>query len=244
MSPSLSALRRCLLAPTITAAALGALVVAGDTAAESQDGLSRVASFYPAGSDRLDDRDLVGGIAGEGAEQPAASASARREDVSRAGAGRGGANRGGASGDMKRKNVVRRPALAPLRAVLPVQHYEITATYAAAGGLWAEDHTGTDFAAPYGTRVQAVRSGRVESVGYDGAFGLRVVVRDDEGTRWWFCHLAEASVAPGDRVAAGGRLGGIGTSGNTTGPHLHLEVHRGGRTTDPAAWLAHLGLKA
>jgi murein DD-endopeptidase MepM/ murein hydrolase activator NlpD len=108
--------------------------------------------------------------------------------------------------------------------VLPVQGYEISAPFGAGGSLWSADHTGLDFAVAYGSPVVSVSQGVVSEVGYAGAYGNRVIVEHLDGTETWYCHLADATVRPGQQVAAGSTVGHVGMTGNTTGPHLHFEV--------------------
>ncbi|MDQ4007777.1 MAG: M23 family metallopeptidase [Actinomycetota bacterium] len=108
--------------------------------------------------------------------------------------------------------------------VLPVSGYDITATFGSGGSLWSSDHTGLDFAAGYGSPVRSVASGVVTEAGYAGAYGNRVIVTLADGTEIWYCHLDGFTVGSGEQVSPGSTLGSIGMSGNTTGPHLHLEV--------------------
>jgi murein DD-endopeptidase MepM/ murein hydrolase activator NlpD len=129
------------------------------------------------------------------------------------------------------------------RVKLMVSGYHITATFGQAGGRWARDHTGLDFAAPIGTRVGAVMAGEVISAEFDGAYGRRVEVRQANGTVTWYCHMSEFTVSVGDKVDAGDQVGSVGMTGNTTGPHLHFEVHPGGGSAiDPMPWLREQGL--
>jgi len=128
------------------------------------------------------------------------------------------------------------------RWVAPVSSYEITATFGSGGSLWAADHTGLDFAAPEGTPVMATAAGEVTSTTYDSAYGNQIVVTHDDGTETWYCHLSSFSVSPGQSVAAGETIGAVGSTGNTTGPHLHLEVHPyGGAAVDPYWYLQQRG---
>lgn len=108
--------------------------------------------------------------------------------------------------------------------VLPVQGYDITATFGAGGGLWSSDHTGLDFAASYGAPVVSVAEGEVTEAGYAGAYGNRVIVEHADGTETWYCHLDGFAVSSGEQVSPGTPIGSVGMSGNTTGPHLHFEV--------------------
>ena len=110
---------------------------------------------------------------------------------------------------------------------LPMKSYRLTAEFGDYG-LWANYHTGLDFAAPNGTPLYAIANGVVTSAGYDGAYGNKTVVTLDDGTEMWFCHQTSFVVAEGDVVRAGQLIGYVGSTGNVTGPHLHLEVRPGG----------------
>ena len=117
---------------------------------------------------------------------------------------------------------------------LPLTSYRLTATFGQSSGLWANTHTGLDFAAPTGTPVMSVTNGIVTSVGSDGAYGNQVIVTTEDGEELWYCHLTAFAVSEGDTIRAGEVLGYVGSTGNTTGPHLHLEVRPGaGDPVDP-----------
>ncbi len=124
--------------------------------------------------------------------------------------------------------------------VLPVDGYDLTAEFGD-WGLWASYHTGLDFSADYGAPIKAMANGEITEVGYDGSYGNKVVITLDDGTELWFCHMSDYAVSSGQEVRAGEVIGYIGTTGNTTGPHLHLEVRPGaGDPVDPyAAMLVH-----
>lgn len=128
------------------------------------------------------------------------------------------------------------------RWVLPLDSYRITATYGEYG-LWSSYHTGLDFAAPSGTPIRAVTNGVVTSTGYDGAYGDKTVVTLEDGTEIWFCHQSRVDVSVGDTVRTGEIIGAVGSTGNVTGPHLHLEVRPGGGDpVDPDAALRQHGV--
>jgi murein DD-endopeptidase MepM/ murein hydrolase activator NlpD len=117
--------------------------------------------------------------------------------------------------------------------VLPLGGYRLTAEFGDYG-LWANYHTGLDFAAPSGTPLVAMANGVITSVGYDGAYGNKTVLTLDDGTELWYCHQTSTSVAEGDVVKPGQVIGSVGSTGNVTGPHLHLEVRPGaGDPVDP-----------
>jgi murein DD-endopeptidase MepM/ murein hydrolase activator NlpD len=128
--------------------------------------------------------------------------------------------------------------------VLPVAGYHLTGRFGQSSGLWSSTHTGLDFAAPEGTEIRSIGPGVVTAASSDGAFGNKTVVRLDDGTVLWYCHQSEIAVDVGQRLAPGDLVGYVGSTGNTTGPHLHLEVHPGnGDATDPEAWLPEHGLR-
>jgi murein DD-endopeptidase MepM/ murein hydrolase activator NlpD len=127
--------------------------------------------------------------------------------------------------------------------VLPTSDYHLTAGFGEVSGLWTSFHTGLDFAAPTGTPIVSVANGTVTYVGYDGSYGDKVVVALDDGTVTWYCHMTEFTVSVGDRVLQGQELGTVGSTGNTTGPHLHFEVHPdGGDPVDPYPFLIDHGV--
>jgi murein DD-endopeptidase MepM/ murein hydrolase activator NlpD len=123
--------------------------------------------------------------------------------------------------------------------VIPVVGYRITARFGQGGGYWSSGrHTGLDFAGPSGSTLVSVAAGTVTSTGYEGAYGNRTIVTLDDGTEIWYCHQSSVQVQTGQRVAPGDVIGATGSTGNVTGPHLHLEVHApGGGPVDPAAAL-------
>lgn len=112
----------------------------------------------------------------------------------------------------------------------------------------ARHHDGTDFAAPAGTPISAVAAGTVIHSGDNiGAPGTLVVIEHELGGQvWtsWYLHMYEQDIAvsAGQQVEAGQLVGLVGSAGNSTGPHLHLEIHEGpgtgGQAVDPLPWLA------
>ncbi len=94
-------------------------------------------------------------------------------------------------------------------------------------------HDGVDLGAACGTPVRAARAGTVRSVGDDGPYGLRVVVEHGQGVETGYAHLSGTSVAPGARVTSRTVLGAVGSTGLSTGCHLHFMVTRRGEPVDP-----------
>ena len=125
----------------------------------------------------------------------------------------------------------------------PLTAYDITATFGQASPLWSTAHTGVDLAAPTGTPVTAAARGTVSYAAYDGPYGNKVVVTHDDGSETWYAHLDSISVTVGQRVANTAVLGTVGSTGNVTGSHLHLELRPGGGDpVDPVAGLASRGV--
>jgi murein DD-endopeptidase MepM/ murein hydrolase activator NlpD len=124
---------------------------------------------------------------------------------------------------------------------LPTRGYHLTARFGQVSGLWATVHTGLDFAAPTGTPIFAVASGVITQTGWDGSYGNKTVEKLPDGTDLWYAHQSEIGVKVGQRVSKGATIGEVGSTGNTTGPHVHLEVRpHGGDPVDPyAALIAH-----
>jgi murein DD-endopeptidase MepM/ murein hydrolase activator NlpD len=125
--------------------------------------------------------------------------------------------------------------------VLPTVGYTLTARFGQSSGLWAHFHTGLDFAAPTGTPIYAVANGVITFTGWDGSYGNKTVETLDDGTQIWYAHQSFIGVTVGQRVVQSSQIGRIGSTGNTTGPHVHIEVRPGGgQPVDPyPQFLAH-----
>jgi murein DD-endopeptidase MepM/ murein hydrolase activator NlpD len=130
--------------------------------------------------------------------------------------------------------------------VAPVEGYRLSAGFGSGGTRWANRHTGQDFAVPIGTPVRAVGAGKVVKVTCGGAFGMEIVVEHPGGYCTQYAHLAAVTVRRGDRVATGQWIAQSGTTGNSTGPHLHFEVRvtpELGSGIDPVPWLTARGVR-
>ncbi|MEU3609562.1 peptidoglycan DD-metalloendopeptidase family protein [Streptomyces sp. NPDC035033] len=123
---------------------------------------------------------------------------------------------------------------------------DIGTRYGKPGSSWSSGyHTGVDFPVPTGTTVKAVADGRIVSAGWGGAYGYQIVVRHDDGRYSQYAHLSALSVREGQRVSGGQRIGRSGSTGNSSGPHLHFEVRTGpgyGSDIDPLAYLRARGV--
>lgn len=127
--------------------------------------------------------------------------------------------------------------------VLPVEDYRLSAHYGQTGPHWATIHTGQDFSASTGTPVRAASQGVVTFAGWDGPYGNKLEITHPDGVVTWYAHLSRIDVTETDAVETGQVVGLVGSTGNSTGPHLHFEVHPGGgEAADPAELLGQHGL--
>jgi murein DD-endopeptidase MepM/ murein hydrolase activator NlpD len=131
----------------------------------------------------------------------------------------------------------------PARFVKPVDG-TFTSGY---GERWGEMHGGIDIAAPTGTPIRAVTRGTVIEAGPATGFGLWLRLRHDkDGTVTVYGHMHTLNAAAGDHVKAGETIATVGQRGQSTGPHLHLEVWPHGNRAarvDPRPWLADRGIR-
>lgn len=98
-------------------------------------------------------------------------------------------------------------------------------------------HTAIDIAAPEGSPVLAARSGVVTYADWSGSYGKLLRVHHDDGSETWYAHNRDLLVAVGDRVRRGERIALVGSTGLSTGPHVHFEIREGGRPVNPLAYL-------
>jgi murein DD-endopeptidase MepM/ murein hydrolase activator NlpD len=89
----------------------------------------------------------------------------------------------------------------------------------------SEHHAGVDLAAPWGTPVQASATGRIVYAGWRSGLGKAIIINHGRGFETYYGHLSAIRVTPGQRVTKGQLIGAVGSTGYSTGPHLHYEVH-------------------
>lgn len=97
-------------------------------------------------------------------------------------------------------------------------------------------HNGVDLAAPEGTPVRAAASGTVVFRGHRGDYGNLVILRHEDGYETWYGHLKTISVRLNQTVDSGYVLGEVGSTGRSTGPHLHFEVRKNGQARNPVPY--------
>jgi murein DD-endopeptidase MepM/ murein hydrolase activator NlpD len=128
------------------------------------------------------------------------------------------------------------------KTVLPVDGARLTSGY---GSRWGTFHYGVDLAGPMHTPEYAAADGVVLRAGSASGFGLAVYILHESGDVTVYGHMDEILVEPGDYVDAGETIALLGDRGQSTGPHLHFEVHKGGmdgRRVDPLPWLRDRGV--
>ncbi|MGW3832565.1 M23 family metallopeptidase [Streptomyces microflavus] len=128
----------------------------------------------------------------------------------------------------------------------PLASANVTTQYRASGASWSSGyHTGSDFQAASGTPVLAIGPGTVVSAGNSGSYGNEVVIQHEDGMYSQYAHQSSLNVSVGQTVTGGQQIGLSGSTGNSTGPHLHFEVRTGpsyGSDVDPIAYLRQHGV--
>ncbi|MCM2411240.1 MULTISPECIES: M23 family metallopeptidase [unclassified Streptomyces] len=129
---------------------------------------------------------------------------------------------------------------------LPVAGSYVTTGYKSSGSLWSSgSHSGIDFHAASGSTVVAVGAGTVVEAGWGGAYGNNIVLRMTDGTYTQYGHLSSIGVSVGQSIGQGQQIGLSGSTGNSTGPHLHFEARTTpsyGSDMDPVAYLRSHGV--
>ncbi|RXS83893.1 M23 family metallopeptidase [Streptomyces sp. TM32] len=129
--------------------------------------------------------------------------------------------------------------------VKPVDKYTLGEPFGIPGSHWAHKHSGQDFVVPTGTAVKAVHKGTVVKAGPWGggdgpAYGNAIVIQHENGTYTQYAHLSRIEVQVGQQVGTGQQIAKSGSTGNSTGPHLHFEVRTGpnyGSGIEPTGFL-------
>ncbi len=131
--------------------------------------------------------------------------------------------------------------LASIPAIQPIANKDLK--YIASGYGWRihpiykteKMHTGMDFTAPVGTPIHATGNGTVEKIEYDGrGYGNNVIINHGWGFESLYGHMSKIAVRPGQKINRGDLIGYVGSTGASTGPHLHYEVRKGGNPVNPA----------
>lgn len=113
----------------------------------------------------------------------------------------------------------------------------ITSRYGVSSRLRKSTHTGLDIAAPTGTIIKAVAEGTVTCASYNGAYGNLVKIEHGNGVETWYAHTSKMYVKVGQKISAGEVIATVGSTGNSTGAHLHLEIRINGEHVNPQNYL-------
>ncbi len=133
-----------------------------------------------------------------------------------------------------------KPTTPPAPAwVVPTRDYNVTSGF---GDRWGTLHAGVDLAAPTGTPIVAARSGTIELSEWYGGYGNAVVIDHGDGVETLYGHNSELLVSEGEEIKAGQRISLMGSTGDSSGSHLHFEVHLGDEPVDPVPYLSERGV--
>lgn len=105
------------------------------------------------------------------------------------------------------------------------------------GPRWGREHKGIDIAQPDGFNILAADHGVVKAAGADGTFGNRVIIDHGNGYETIYAHLESIDVKVGDKALQGTKIGLMGTTGRSTGIHLHFEISKNGATQNPLNYI-------
>ncbi|WP_326720233.1 M23 family metallopeptidase [Streptomyces sp. NBC_00243] len=227
------------VAALTTTGVLGALAspaLAADNSVE-QTGLTQAVEIGDSIADQIDAQAAAQQhAADEAAAKKKADAAAKKRAEAKAKEEREAKERAAREAERKRLNTF----------VSPVTGSYVSTGYKTGGSLWSSgSHTGIDFHAASGTSVHAVGSGTVVEAGWGGAYGNNIVIKMNDGTYTQYGHLSSIGVSVGQTVTPGQQIGLSGSTGNTTGPHLHFEARTTaeyGSDIDPVAYLRSHGV--
>ena len=121
-------------------------------------------------------------------------------------------------------------------ASLPVNG-NITSRYGVSSRIRVSTHTGLDIGAVTGTPIKVVANGTVESACYSGSYGNLIKINHGNGVETWYGHTSKMYVKAGQKVQAGDIIAEVGSTGNSTGPHLHFEIRINGQHVNPQNYL-------
>lgn len=113
----------------------------------------------------------------------------------------------------------------------------ISSRYGVSSSIRSSNHTGLDIASSSGTPIKVVASGTVTHASYKGSYGNLVKVEHGNGIETWYAHTSKMYVTVGQKVQAGEVIAAVGSTGNSTGSHLHLEIRINGQHVNPQNYL-------
>jgi murein DD-endopeptidase MepM/ murein hydrolase activator NlpD len=135
-------------------------------------------------------------------------------------------------------SIARERLVAAIPSMNPVDGAAIASGFGYRASPWPEFHKGLDLAVDYGSTVRATGAGTIVSAGWDGGYGIKVDIDHGNGYHTWYCHLSRVRVNSGERVVKGEPIAFSGSTGESTGPHLHYQVMLNGQAVDPQPYLS------
>lgn len=133
--------------------------------------------------------------------------------------------------------LARAQELAAIPSIDPVDGAQVVGCFCYRSYPDNEFHPGVDLGADYGQVVRAAAAGTVAAADYDGGYGLKIDIDHGNGYHTWYAHLSKMEVNPGQYVHKGEEIGLVGSTGFSTGPHLHYQVMYNGSAVDPEPFL-------
>ena len=141
---------------------------------------------------------------------------------------------GGGSADYRGDNVSYDPDAVYAKLGMPISQVYVSSDF---GWRWGRMHSGTDFALAQGSGIYAADSGTVYFAGVCGGYGNLVKIDHGNGMQTYYAHCSSIMVSQGQKVRRGECIALVGSTGNSTGPHLHFEVIINGNCVDPRGFL-------
>lgn len=135
------------------------------------------------------------------------------------------------------QELARAQALAAIPSIDPVDGAQVVGCYCYRSYPDTEFHSGVDLGADYGEVVRASAAGTVATADWDGGYGQKIDIDHGNGYHTWYAHLSKIEVQPGQYVHKGQEIGLVGSTGFSTGPHLHYQVMLNGTPVDPTPYL-------
>ncbi len=135
------------------------------------------------------------------------------------------------------EEISRAELLAAIPSIMPAGGGDIASGFGWRLIPWPEFHSGVDLTADYGDQVRAAAAGIVVAAGWDGGYGLKVDIDHGNGYHTWYAHLSRIDVHQGEYVRKAQPIAAVGSTGESTGPHLHYQIMLDGKAVDPQPYL-------
>lgn len=170
-------------------------------------------------------------------EELSAKVQAKKEEEAKAAAEAAAKKKAASRSSTSRKTTSNtKVSLGSVKLIQPVSG-TITSKFGAQSSIRSGAHTGLDIAAPKGTNIKAAAGGKVTFAGTNGSYGKLVIISHTDGVETYYAHCSALYVSVGDTVSQGQVIAAVGSTGNSTGNHLHLEIRKNGTILNPQNYL-------